>query len=234
MKVFSLGNPIEYNRYKVYYLIFIILLLSFIAWAWIGHPLKREMIEFYAWLGLLSFFIILFDNATQKEFEEIDTVTIETDKGIKLILLAGFIITIVAIYRILITNSAWVSYPVFQFFESKIANSILSGVAGIIENWFFFGVILPTIYINLNKHVFYGSSITTSIVSVFLVSLIFLIYHVFVYGNNMFALISSFTFALVCAVSVIITKSLIIADMLHFSNNVVASYLLLKIAFIIL
>jgi hypothetical protein len=220
-----LGEEKEWNKYKIFYLIFMILIVAFLAFSWLGQttPTKKEMVSFYAWLSLVSLAFILFDIATTKSFEEIDSVTIEkTPINIKYILIGGIILSIVLGVRIYTTNSAWVGYPKFQFFDSKYANAILSGIAGIVENWFFFAFLTPTIFAILEKHLF-KNYILTAIIVVLLSSFIFMIYHIFVYATNEFALVSVFLFGLVNSILVITLKTIIVSDCLHFANNVVAS-----------
>jgi hypothetical protein len=220
----GLGEKKEWNKYKIFYLIFMVLVVAFLAFSWLGQttPARKEMVSFYAWLGLISLAFILFDIATLHHFEEIDSVTIEkTPINVKYILIGGILLSIVLGFRIYTTNSAWVGYPKFQFFDSKYANALLSGVAGIVENWFFFSFLTATIYAILYKLT--KNPILSAIITLLLISIIFMVYHIFVYATNELALVSVFLFGLINSILIITTKSVIISDCLHFTNNVVAS-----------
>jgi hypothetical protein len=230
-----LGEKKEWNKYKIFYLIFMVFVVAFLAFSWLGQttPARKEMVSFYAWLGLISLAFILFDIATLHHFEEIDSVTIEkTPIHIKYILIGGILLSIVLGFRIYTTNSAWVGYPKFQFFDSKYANALLSGVAGIIENWFFFAFLAPTLFAILEIHLT-KNYVLTAIIVVLLSSFIFMVYHIFVYATNEPALVSVFLFGLINSILIVTTKSIIISDCLHFTNNVVASLISAGVSVII-
>lgn len=225
MREFGLGEKSEWNKYKIYYLIFMIFVVGFLAFSWIGQtsPYKKQMVMFYSWLAFVSLAFILFDLATSGSFEEIDSILVEkTPIHLKYIFVLSLISSLLLGARIYTTNSAWVGYPKFQFFDSKYADSFLSGIVGIVENWFFFALLAPTIFVNLNKYVF-KQSIMAGIITVFLSSFIFMIYHIFVYATSQPALLTVFLFGLVCTTSTLILRTVILADFLHFTNNFIAS-----------
>jgi hypothetical protein len=230
----GLGEKKEWNKYKIFYLAFMVLVVAFLAFSWIGQTTiyKKQMISFYAWLGLISLAFILFDLATLHHFEEIDSVTIEkTPINPKYIILIGFAFALVLGIRIYTTNSAWVGYPKFQFFDNKYANSLLSGVAGVVENWFFFAFLTPTLFAIFLKYII-KNPILTSIITIFLIAFIFMVYHIFIYATNQLALLSVFLFGLINTILIISLKSVIVSDFLHFANNFVASLISAGIAII--
>ncbi len=234
-KIMGLGQPGEYNKYKIYYFVLIIVLFAFIAFSWIGQVSieKKMMVSFYAWLGLLSIAFILFDNLTTKKFDFIDTVLIEkTPVSPKIIAMIAIAMSIVLGTRIFTQHKAFVPYPTFQFFDHSVPNAILSGVAGIMENMFFFSFLFPTIYILLSKYLF-KEKYMSAIISILLSSFIFMMYHIFVYAVNEVALVSCFLFALLNTSLIYIFRTTMIADALHFTNNVIASLVMAGVSFIL-
>jgi hypothetical protein len=227
----TLGQKGEYNKYKIYYFLFLILIFAFLAWSAIGvgaMPEKARMVSYYMWLGLVALAFILFDNLTSKKFEVIDSVTIEeTPIHTKYILIIGFAFAILMSWKILTTQTAFIPYPAFQLFDYRLPNAILSGVAGIIEDMFFFAFLFPTIYALLNTH--FQNNILSSVLSVLLTAFTFMSFHLFVYGANQPALLMSFLFGLLSSTLVLITKTIIISHFLHFFNNCVASMIMAKI-----
>jgi hypothetical protein len=233
-KEVGLGEEKEWNKYKIYYLIFMIFVVAFLAFSWIGQtsPYKKQMVMFYSWLAFISLAFILFDLATLHHFKEIDSILIErTPIHPKYIFMIGLIFALLLGVRIYTTNSAWVGYPKFQFFDSKYANSFLSAIVGVVENWFFFAFLTPTIFVNLNKHVF-RQNIMAGIITIFLSSFIFMIYHIFVYATSQLALLSVFLFGLICTSSTLILRTVILADFLHFTNNFIASLIQAGVAIV--
>ncbi len=231
----GLGMEGEYNKFKIYYFLFVILVVVFLAWSAIGvgyDIAKARMVNYYLWLSLISIAFILFDNLTKKEFEEIDTVTIEkTPIHPKFLFLIGLVISIFMAFRIESTKTAFVPIPQFQLFDYRLPNAILSGVAGIVEDMFFFAFLLPTIFAFLNKRVF-NNSIISAFLSILIIAFTFMLFHIFVYGlANQPAFFASFIFGLISSSLVVLTKSIIISHFLHFTNNFVAS-LLMVMAFV--
>jgi len=231
MRNFTLGQKGEWNKYKIYYFLFLIVVFSFLAWSAIGvgsNTSKARMVNYYMWLGLVALAFILFDNLTIGKFEEIDTVTIEqTPIHPKYLLIFGLILAIIMSWRILTTQTAFIPYPSFQLFDYRLPNAILSGVAGIIEDMFFFAFLLPTIFAILNKY--YQNGILSGLLAILIISFTFMGFHLFVYGANQPALLMTFFFGIISSTLVITTKSIIISHFLHFFNNMVASLILARV-----
>jgi len=230
----TLGQPGEYNKYKTYYLLFLLLVFAFLAWSAIGvgaDPVKRRMINYYMWMGFVALAFILFDNLTFKNFEIIDTVTIEkTPIHPKFILMIGFALSILMSWKIMTSQTAFIPYPTFQFFDHRLPNAVLSGVAGIIEDLFFFSLLFPVIYALLNRQL--QNKFISCVLSSFSISLIFMLFHLFVYGANQPALLMTFIFGLMSSLLVFLTRSIIISHYLHFTNNFIASLILAKVMII--
>jgi membrane protease YdiL (CAAX protease family) len=228
---FTLGQKGEYNKYKIYYFLFLVIVFIFLAWSAIGvgaMPDKARMVNYYMWLGFIALAFILFDNMTAKQFEQIDSVTIEdTPVHPKYYLIIGAGLAIFISWRIITTQTAFVPYPSFQLFDYRLPNAILSGVAGIIEDLFFFAFLLPTFYAFINSH--FQNNIMSAVLSIIAIAFLFMSFHLFVYGTNQPALLMSFIFGLVSASLVLGTKSIIISHFLHFTNNLTASLIMAKV-----
>lgn len=219
-----LGTPGEEYSYKLYYFLFIIFVFLFCFWAWVGNVQARQSIQFYLMFAIFALFFILFDNATKKSFEFIDTITIEKPTisffSIKVVLIISIILAIFLSYNIITQKQSWIDYPKFQIFDAKVMNAMLSGFLGIIENWVFFSFLFPTIFAVFKFKKF--DELTSFILSLILVSFSFSIFHIFVYGSSVSAMFSTISFALVCCILTYFVRNIIIADILHFSNNFVA------------
>lgn len=222
-----LGTAGEEYKYKIYYFLFIIFIFLFLFWSWIGKSSAREMIQFYILFGLFALFFILFDNLTFKKFDFIDSVTIEQPKikflSPKACFVISIIFSILLSLNIFFTKQAWVNYPKFQLFDSKFLNAVLSGVCGIVENLVFFSFLLPTTYAIMMKKT--ESVIYSSLISLAFVCLTFSLFHIFVYGTQPTALFSTVVFSSICSLTVLATRNMMIADALHFSNNLIAYYI---------
>ena len=110
MKNFGLGTAGEANKYKVFYLIYMFVLLAFVLWSSIGKATARMDIMFYVIFAVaIGVIPVLFDNLTKKSFEEIDTVTIEKPSpvGVKMQFIIAIIISTVMASHIFITGTAW-------------------------------------------------------------------------------------------------------------------------------
>jgi len=224
MKAYGLGTPGEFYKPKIYYILLMLGVLLFLFWAWIGTPsvAVKEMCMFYIFFGLTALSIVLFDNATKKSFDEIDTVTIEKPRfrflTPKYQLIIGIMMSSVLAYRIITTQTAFIPYPQFQIFESQYINAFLTAIMGLVENWVFFVVLFPTIYKILHKN-FEGAEIPAFAIASILIAFIFMGYHIFRYGAREDALISTFVFSFFNTIPMFLLRSSIVGDMLHMTNN---------------
>ena len=231
--VIGLGTLNEYYKGKLYYFLYVIFAFLYLFWAWIGNVEARTMISFYIMMGIFALIFILFDNLTKKEFEWIDSITIERPHipaltpSIQFVI--GILITIILSYKVIATGQAWVNYPTFQIFDLKIFNAILSGIVGTIENMLFFELIFPTMYaifrmkgLNPINSLIFGGSISSAS---------FMLFHIFVYGYQQVALISTLIFAWIIIISNYIFRSDILGLQLHFSNNLIATLIQAGVGF---
>ena len=227
-----LGTPGEENKYKIYYFTFMIFVFLYLAWAYIGST-NKLLVNFYMWFGLLALIFIIFDNLTAKRFGFIDTITVEKSWIDQRVVLAlAIIFALVLGSKIQAEQKAFINYPQFQIFDERLPNAILSGFAGIVEDWVFWGFLTPTLASIIMF--FSRNEVLAILMSILLVSGMFMIYHIFVYGSNQQALISAFIFGLIGTTTTILFRSLIIINALHFVNNFTASLLMLGAQFIIL
>lgn len=223
MKGEGLGEPREENKYKIYYFLWILAIFVYIGWAWIGVKTSAKlMVSYYAWLGLFAVAFILFDNLTKGTWGWLDTVTLEkTPINPKWILLGSIVLSVILGARILVTQSAFIPYPKFQIFDYAFPNALLSGAVGVIENLMFFSLLLPTFFVILNSR-FFKNFLLSGIASILGISILFMVYHIFVYGANEPAMLSTFLFAMINGILVVTLRTTMVCDALHFTNNVVA------------
>ena len=230
----ELGTRGEEYKYKIFYFGWVIFIFLFLFWSYIGNLSAREMVQFYIWMGLFALFFILFDNSTKKRFEYVDTVTIEKPRwsflSPKLSFILALAFSVLLSYNIFTAKKAWVNYPSFQVFDNKLLNSFLSGACGVVENWVFFAFLFPTLYKILTKkfNIMVGLLLSLSI-SAF----VFMTFHIFRYGYMESALLSTLIFAFVVELTIFTTKNMIIADMLHLTNNLVANLMSATVGLVI-
>lgn len=97
-------------------------------------------------------------------------------------------------------------------------NAILSAFAGIAETIFFFGFVFPSIISNL-VHKFRLDKIIAVIIGVIIVSSIFTIFHLAVYGLNEVALLNLFVFAIFNCIILSLLHNIFPLIAWHSANN---------------
>ena len=234
----KLGTPGEWYPPKQYYFLYMIAILLFLFWAQVGAVSQslKQAIWWYIGFGIVGLVVFVFDFLTKKKFDLIDTVTIEKP-WIKLFtpkiqIFLSLALSVFVAVKIFTTQTAFVPYPKFQFFDEPVPNAVLIGVFGIIEQWMFFNFIFPTLnqFFSARNGKFSGV-----IISSILVSLLFMAFHFFVYATREDALLATFIFALVNCGLIYIFRSGIPGEMVHFTNNFVAMLVnVQKVAFAIL
>ena len=221
----------EFYPQKSFYIIYIFAIIGLLSYGWLGAPANvQNLIIFYViFLGLPSLLIFFIDLFTAKKFEQIDTITMDNPEdgsldeitGITLPpqnqLIAGIILAGLLALQIMRTGFGIVSAPQFTVFEGNFGNSLLSGSVGIIENLFFFGVIYAILRANIINIT--GNRLAAFIIAMAIGTAIFVGYHTFRYASSEIALLSVALFAMLGITLVEFTNSLIIADILHFTNN---------------
>ncbi|PKM92303.1 MAG: hypothetical protein CVU81_01200 [Euryarchaeota archaeon HGW-Euryarchaeota-1] len=100
-------------------------------------------------------------------------------------------------------------------------NAFTTAFAGIPETAFFFVILFPSIILILTNFVplFQNNRWMSIIGAIIISSLIFVIFHLAVYGANSVALMSVFTFGLINCVLLILFKSAWLLIALHVANN---------------
>lgn len=116
------------------------------------------------------------------------------------------------------TASQIVAAPTFQVIDIGIeGNAFLSGIAGVIENWFFFGFIMSTLF---SVILIVTRSFWASVGGILLIMpFIFTGYHFAVYGESTVALQTVYLMGVVWSASSLILGTLLVADVTHFANN---------------
>lgn len=210
-------------RLLVYSILAFILLFNLIN---IPTEFNRALI--YLFMFLMATVLLIID--WFDKYEILDTLTEEPrDQVFKFLrfryrymFIIFFFASIVYSLRVATTGLALVDAPTFevvQFGSNTFYRAFLSGIAGLFENFFFFGVILAIIRSNIHFRLRAPFPIA-SFVAVFATAGVFVMYHSLVYGvTNIIATQSVFLFGFMFGALTVAFKSLVPADMLHFSNN---------------
>jgi len=161
------------------------------------------------------------------EFGEIiDTTTIEEPRvewlGPKQQILTGLVLGILVFYKIYTTGAAFVDAPRWSIFDSVFGNSLFSGLIGPIENLTFFGIIFSTVLAVCRERT--GNEYLSFIVALTVATAIFAGYHTFRYSSSESAMLSVIIFGALNCILVYVTRSLIISDIIHFTNNFLIGY----------
>jgi protein-S-isoprenylcysteine O-methyltransferase Ste14 len=234
----SLGSD-EITPAKVAAIVaFFFLLVLFHFFKTNGTPATQILGDFFFGLGLFVLVWIAFDLAVVKragrsvhsDVDLPDSVTYERQSPVlsrdlgrrgkvalflSALLLGSFIILTSGQQSTL----SLVQAPTFQLVDpGPYGSAVLSGIAGIIENWFFFGVLLATEFALLYLAV--GRRFYVAVLLVLLLNpLVFTVYHFARYSESPKALDSVYAFGFVCTGSTMLTGSLVLCDAWHFSNN---------------
>ncbi len=223
-----LGTSGEEYKHKIYYIAYMFLVLLALFWFQVGakDPLMKQAIWYYIVFGtVLGLIPVLFDAITVGKFDQIDTVTIEQPKlpfaGIKNQLIIGVIFAIFFAWKIATTQTAFIPYPQFQFAETIQAKAVISGLFGLVEQWCFFVFLFPTAYaIAYTKT---RNTYISLLIALLSISMIFMTFHIFVYGAMQNALFSTFVFSFMNCTLIFFLRASIVGDMMHFTNNFVAT-----------
>lgn len=217
-----------YTQPRKYYFFWMIAWYALMTWIYIGVESARSTILFYVALSVVPFIMIfadiLFKNVLKKQIGFIDCITIEKPRipilTPRVNLILAVFLAIVITLSILRTNTAFVDYPSYGFFDSNLGNSFFSAVVILPENWFFFDFLFPTIYINLLKK---KNSLVAFLLAIGSVMFLFMLEHYWVYHSSPTALFSTVIFAfMMCSIN-FATGFALIADFAHIANNFVAS-----------
>lgn len=225
----TLGTPQEDNPYKKYYfvwmgVIFIALLFSMIAKQ--KHLDVLMAIVVYGIMFAVSLGVVLFDTATKKRFDWIDTVTIEKPRGP--IQVSPKIVTIVAVLMgvgmlvaMVTTGKAWVAYPTWNFFDSKVMNAILSGILGVVENQWFFVVLFPTTYAMIIYKMKNPDPVIAFLIAGMITTIFFSTFHFVIYGTTLDKMFGTVLFSWFNIIVLTMFRNIIISDVLHLTNNII-------------
>jgi len=227
---------------KGYYIFFMFLIFLLVFWAFIDAQINKLPItdaiiyylSFGAVMGLIPILFVTLKNMwAPKKLPELAVVTVEEPRfkwlGVRSQVVFAIVVMVILGWRIMVTQTAFIPYPALQIFEGKFASSVMSGVFGIMEDWVFFGFLFVSILKLLEK---YLGKFVALVPALLIIGVLFMMYHIFVYGAQQQALIAVFTFAIISSVCVYFFNSLILSHALHFSNNFVASLINAKVALI--
>lgn len=210
-------------RVLIYSILGFILLFNLIN---IPTEFNRALI--YLFMFLMSTVLMIVD--WFDKYEILDTITEEPREQVfkllrfkyRYMFIIFFFASLVYSLRVASTGLALVDAPTFeviQFGSNTFYRAFLSGIAGLFENFFFFGVILAIIRSNVSIRL-HAPLPVASFVAVLTTAGVFVMYHSLVYGfTNIIATQSVFIFGFMFGALTVTFKSLVPADMLHFSNN---------------
>jgi len=154
-------------------------------------------------------------------FEIVDTTTLEEPRadwlGPKQQIIIGVLLGILVFYKIYTTGAAFIDAPKWSIFDSPVGNALFSGIIGPVENLTFFGIIFSTVLAVCRERT--GNEYLSFIVALTVATAIFAGYHTFRYSSSESAMLSVIIFGALNCVLVYTTRSLIISDMIHFTNN---------------
>jgi membrane protease YdiL (CAAX protease family) len=225
----SLGDE-EITSSKIYMIIFYLLVFTFLFFASIGAPQEQKSVIYYYILfgGFVGLFPLIIDTFVTRKEEPLDTVSIEEPPipllSVRNQIILGLLLSLVVGWRIATTGQAFVQGERFSVFEGALGNSILSGIlGGVIESMIFFQFLYPTFYSIVFDRT--GSAFLSVLVSTVLITAVFTGFHVWRFRYNESALMSVALFSLINCVFVLITRSVILNIMIHFTNNFLVQYL---------
>lgn len=225
---------------KVLYIVFTFLVIVFLGFAFIGANASQqlELIFYIMFLGVpaLGVFITVWIVQTflEKDPEDlpVDTATIEDPPeqlewlSPKIQLIIGGIISLVLIGKIIVTGSAFVAAPRFAIFASTGGNALVSGLVGIIEDMAFFGVIAASSRAFVRNIT--GSELLAFAIGLMVSVSVFTGYHFWRYGAVESDLASVAFFALLSVTASYLTRSLIISNLMHATNNAAVTFLFIQ------
>lgn len=200
-------------------------------------------IEQEKWRAEVYLFMLVFTSGfvfldfVLKRKEIIDTITEENRQtrfwilknvNYKVMFIVFGVLSVLYVYKIASTGLALIDSPVLDvvpFAGTPIWLAFLSGLVGIVENYLFFGSVLPLINTNVSGNYDENSKntlrkIIAAPIAIISTALIFAAYHWAVYGiSNWVAFTSVITFGVIFGIVTLMFRSLVPSDLLHFSNN---------------
>lgn len=214
------------------YLVFIFLTIS-LFWFTANVPEAREQSMFYVVMGVFASIIFISDVVLKKvrsgnrSFDLPDTVTYEEESPVfgkfpswaKKILYVGAIFLAIYVFFNISQQPSFllVDAPTYAAF-TPTQNAFMSGISGVVEDWFFFGIIFPTIF-GICMALTRGKWWIAAVIALLVVPFIFTGYHVYRYGSSTVKQESVLMYGFFGVGTVFLTGSLILANAVHFSNN---------------
>lgn len=180
---------------------------------------EQSLLNYYILMMIVSVIFIIVDFYFKNE-KYLDTVTIEEHPdwlSPKIQIIIGIVLSGLIGYVIWTTGMAFVLPPPFSMFENPLGNAILVATVGIVETFFFFALLYPSLYTIINSHI--DTFLISWPVSMAITGLVFFGFHTWVYAYSEMSLYSVFVFGLINCLTVTFTRSNIINAQIHFSNN---------------
>ena len=218
--------------------IFLIFFLTFLVAN--ADASVKATADFYFKLGMFGILLVIADIAIKRiairgrtDVDVPDTITHEFKspifgsfpRWVKILVIGGSLIA-GGLYAMSVSNQnivALISSPSFQAVQlGQTGEAILSGIAGIQEDLFFWGGMAGVLF-SIFILIFKSKWIPLAIIF-FLVPTIFMFYHIGRYGENATALNSVLFFGFIAMGVTLITGSLITAHAIHFANNAAITF----------
>jgi len=221
--------------YRKYYYMYAFVTFAFIFFVWIGirDVSQFQTVVYYIALSGFAFGLMLLNDFFFKGKSGVyDTINVEkTPISPKIIAVIAILVAVLFAWRIATTNQAFVPYPTFSLLDIPALGALASGMFGLAENIFFWGLFFPTIFLLLNMRT--KNFFVAAIGAILILSSGFVTFHWFVYAINQMAMITTFIFGMLNCILVLAFRSLWVSDAVHFCNNFVASLLKSGVSYLI-
>lgn len=241
----SLGSGFSVN--KLYYLVFLFFSYLIMFFLYLGlnrsNPAQASTLVFYMWFGVPAIVIFLVDLLIPKNVNSpIESISYENNSpfrflnNFKVQLILSAVMAILLFINIKITGQAFLKAPTFSLDfpilglmpgVNNLLNAFISGfTAGLVETIVFWGAVYPITHSIMMKQGF--SFFVSSIITVITTAIFFTIFHWWVYGYLISALLFVFLLGIIWGILVYLFRSLVPLFLTHFINNFAVSLFVLS------
>lgn len=209
-------------------MLFVLGITALLLWNLINVPTEHFRATVYGFM-VVVFFIVFILDAIIKKRENIDVIVENPPeqrwaffKGLSLksVFLLFGVLSLLFLFNMSRTHFSLVGAPTFEVLPISTDPTFLafmSGIVGIVENYFFFAAMFPTIGVNLSAKTGRLIGIPLGIVAT---SLVFVLYHALVYGSaNIIASQTVFAAGVLFCGLTFAFRSCVPANLLHWANN---------------
>lgn len=222
----GLGTSDGFDKPKSLFIAYVVMIFVIMLIASVGATQEvRMQIYFYLIFAGILFGLPYIVDMFSSDSDYIDTVTWEEPPSVlqsyPVQIIAGALLAGITFWRGVTTKKAWINAPKFNVFKTPVGEGLLSGLA-IAENWFAFGFVFPTLYTNIENKLGDDpiSQFLSFMIAAIATSTLFMLGHkLIVYRNDEVALLSTWLFGFANCIFTAIFRSMVVSDMLHFSNN---------------